>query len=307
MPIGSGCLFLPSGYKLLVVCCKFSAYSEPMIIDGKQIAEEILAELQSARKIKKTLHAIVVGKDPASLSFLKQKETIAKRLEIAFELHGYPERIREEDLRREIADIAGKKSCGGLIIQLPLPTHLNAQYLLNSIPREIDVDVLSERALGAFYTGRGKILPPSVSTLLAVLDRNLIHARGDDASVAGWFIEHKKIAVVGLGSLVGKPIGTWLLGKSSEIHYLDVGSNLSELKHMDIVIIGVGRAGLVKASMLKADALVVDFGYRAGKHGIAGDFDAKGAPDTLAYTPTPGGTGPILVAQLFKNFYALNS
>ena len=278
-----------------------------MIIDGKQIAEEILTELESSWKMKKTLHAIVVGKDPASLSFLKQKEKIAKRLEIAFELHAYPERIREDDLRKEIAYIADKKACGGLIIQLPLPKHLNAQYLLNSIPREVDIDVLSERALGAFYTGRGKILPPSVSTLLAVLDRNLIHARGDDASVAGWFIEDKKIAVVGLGSLVGKPIGTWLLGKSSEIHYLDEGSNLSELKHMDIVIIGVGHAGLVKPSMLKADALVVDFGYSAGRDGITGDFDTKDAPESLTYTPTPGGTGPILVAQLFKNFYALSS
>ncbi len=278
-----------------------------MIIDGKQIAEEILAELESGKKMKKTLHAILVGKEPASLSFIKQKEKIAKRLGIPFELHAYSERVREDDLRKEIASIAEKKACGGIIIQLPLPAHLNAQYLLNSIPREVDVDVLSERALGAFYTGRGKILPPSVGTLLAVLDRKLIHARGDDASIAGWFIEHKKIGVVGLGSLVGKPIGTWLLGKSSEIHYLDKGSDLSELKHMDIVIIGVGSAGLVKASMVKHDALVVDFGYSAERGRIAGDFEAKGAPDSLSFTPTPGGTGPILVAQLFKNFYALNS
>lgn len=278
-----------------------------MIIDGKQIAEEIIVELESFKKMKKVLYAIVVGKDPASLSFLKQKEKIAKRLEIAFELHAYPERMREDDLRKEIAHIAEKKACGGLIIQLPLPKHLNAQYLLNSIPREVDVDVLSERALGAFYTGRGKILPPSVSTLLSILDRKLTHARGDDASIAGWFIEHKKIAVVGLGSLVGKPIGTWLLGKSSEIHYLDEGSDLHELQHMDIVILGVGSAGLVKASMVNKSAVIIDFGYSVEGADIVGDFDATDAPDTLTYTPTPGGTGPILVAQLFKNFYALNS
>ena len=277
-----------------------------MIINGKTIARTLVEELKTLPNKRKMLHVIVVGKDPATLSFITEKQRIAQELDIEFQVHSFPERAKEEDLRREIASLAEKKLCGGIIIQLPLPSHLNKQYLLNSIPREKDVDVLSERALGAFYTGRSNILPPSVATLLQIVDSTFVHSNGDEQEIAKWFFENKKVAVVGLGLLVGKPIATWLLGKCPEIFFLDKGSNMSLLKEMDVIISGVGESGLINASMLKPDACVIDFGYSKKGTQLRGDFDARECPETLHYTPTPGGTGPVLVAEIFKNFLLLN-
>lgn len=277
-----------------------------MIIDGNKIAEGIIEELKQKPRQKKFLAAVLVGDDLASLAFLKQKERVAEALDIEFQLHKFPERVSRETLRKMMDRITDKKMCGGLIVQLPLPSHIPLHYVLNAIPREKDVDVLSERALGAFYVGRGTIIPPAVRTLIAILDKELIVAEGDESEMAEWYIRDKKVGVVGLGFLVGKPISTWLIGKSKEAHFLDDKSDLSILKDMDVVILGTGQAHLINHEILKKDALVIDFGSAKKGKKISGDFDAAGAPDSLRYTPTPGGTGPILVAQLFKNFYELN-
>jgi 5,10-methylene-tetrahydrofolate dehydrogenase/methenyl tetrahydrofolate cyclohydrolase len=110
-----------------------------------------------------------------------------------------------------------------------------------------------------------------------------------------------------LGFLVGKPISDWLNGKCKEIYLLDVGSDLGILKNADLVILGVGKTGLVKPEMLKENAFVIDFGYSMEDGKICGDFEPPSghSPSAISYTPTPGGTGPILVAQLFENFYRL--
>ncbi|MBI2033624.1 MAG: hypothetical protein HYT13_00815 [Candidatus Liptonbacteria bacterium] len=122
------------------------------VIDGKKIAESILAKLRSKPKPEKFLATVLVGEDPASISFLKQKEKAAKELGVDFRLYKFPKEIKNDSLREEVLKISKHKTCGGVIVQLPLPEHLNKHYILNVIPREKDVDVLGERALGAFYT-----------------------------------------------------------------------------------------------------------------------------------------------------------
>lgn len=266
-----------------------------MVIDGKKIAEGILENLIKSEKPKGFLAVFFVGEDKASESFIKQKEKIAKELGVDFRLYDFPENITQDDLRKEILKIAEHKTCGGAIVQLPLPPHINRQYVLNAIPREKDADVLGERSLGAFYAGRNPVLPPAVGVV-----EEILRALPQD-------LKDKKVAVVGLGFLVGKPISEWLKGKCAEIYLLDIGSDLSALKNADLVILGTGQAGLVKPEMLKAGAIVIDFGYGIKNGSISGDFDSAGALDSIHYTPTPGGTGPILVAKLFENFFKLNA
>ena len=268
------------------------------VIDGKKIADETLARLKSQPKPKKFLAAVLVGEDPASVSFLKQKEKTAKELGVDFRLYEFPIKITNDELRRKVREIAEHKTCGGVIVQLPLLEYLNKHYILNVIPREKDVDVLGERALGAFYTGRNLVLPPAVGTVEEIL-KSLAVRR-----------EMFGFAVVGAGFLVGRAIATRLLGKVRELFVLDKGSDFKVLKEVDIVISGAGEAGLINASMLKPGALVIDFGYDRGR----GDFDSthiqhptSNIESRITYTPTPGGTGPILVAELFENFYKLNS
>ena len=273
-----------------------------MIINGQKIAREIIEDLKKLSSPKKFLAAFLAGSDPASLSFLKQKEKIAKELGIDFRLYQFPAEIKNDELRKEVLKTVQHKTCGGAIVQLPLPKHINKHYILNVIPREKDIDVLGERALGAFYTGRNPVLPPAVGVVEKILQNTKYVPVG---------IQNTRVAVVGLGFLVGQPIATWLTGKCSEIYLLDEGSDLSILKQADLVISGVGKSGLIKPEMLKQGAGVIDFGYGMIDGKISGDLDNQiqnTKYEILSfYTPTPGGTGPILVAQLFENFYRLTN
>jgi len=181
--------------------------------------------------------------------------------------------------------------------------------VLNAVPREKDVDVLGERALGAFYAGRNPVLPPAVGVL------------GEILRATNFDLQKSIVAVVGLGALVGKPVSMWLMRKVKGLHLLRSVSDFSVLKDADLVISGVGNVGLIKLEMLKPGAGVIDFGYdtkhetqnmeheTSGGKKIYGDFDTSGHMLHAVgfYTPTPGGTGPILVAEVFENFYKLNS
>ncbi|PIR98287.1 MAG: hypothetical protein COT89_00135 [Candidatus Colwellbacteria bacterium CG10_big_fil_rev_8_21_14_0_10_42_22] len=266
-------------------------------ISGKEVSGEIIEKLKTKKTPDKILGAILIGEDPTSISFLKQKEKIAKDLGIDFRLYNFSESIKNDDLRKEINKLARSKRIGGLILQLPLPKGVNKNYVLNAIPREKDVDVLSERALGAFYKGRNLVSPPSVGVVEEIIERLDLK------------LEKLTVVVVGLGDLVGKPISVWLTDKCRNLHLLRSGSDLEIIKGADLIISGVGKAGVVKEINLRDGSGVIDFGYYYTPNGqLLGDFEKdKKSDKVLFYTPTPGGTGPILVAKLMENFYKLNA
>ncbi|KKQ21796.1 MAG: Bifunctional protein FolD [Candidatus Wolfebacteria bacterium GW2011_GWC1_37_10] len=272
-----------------------------MKIDGKKIAQEIIEKLKIQKKPEKIFAVVLVGNDKASENFLKQKERVAKELGIDFRLYKFSSDLKNDDLRKEVLKIANLKKVGGVIVQLPLPEHINKHYILNVIPREKDIDVLGERALGSFYAGRNLVLPPAVGVVEELL------------SIVKCQTSNVKIAIVGRGFLIGKPIAIWLMDKVKELAIFGREGDLSELKKYDLVISGVGKAGLIKMEILKEGAGVIDFGYDFGKDGkICGDLEINKLSSYPAnrikfYTPTPGGTGPILAAKIFENFYKLNS
>ena len=267
-------------------------------ISGQTISGEIVERLQGLPKVKRILAAIMVGEDPTSLSFLRQKEQFASKLDVDFRRYDLPKSMDNDALREEVGRISKQKSVGGVIVQLPLPEGINKYYVLNAMTKEKDVDVLSERALGAFYNNRSPICPPAVETVKEIVERQNID------------LSKSNVAVVGLGALVGRPIALWLMGKCAHLDLLGKGSNLEILAEADIVISGVGEAGLIKPSTLKTGAGVIDFGYYYFEDGkLSGDLDTTSSDiERLSfYTPTPGGTGPILVAKLLENFYKLNN
>lgn len=274
-------------------------------IDGKKIAEEIISELKKEPIPKKFLAVFFVGDDKATESFISQKEKTAKELGVDFRVYKFKKDITNDDFRAKIRQIVLSKLCGGAVLQLPLPPQLNPLYVLNAIPPDKDVDVLSRRLRDEFENKKSKIVPPSVGTVMEILKRTGIEIGS-----------LKSVAVLGQGTLVGKPISSWFTGKVPEVLRLDKGDDISVLKRADLVILGTGAASLIKADFLKKGAGVIDFGYGQkqtadGKLKIGGDFDADSIGDVgddylSFYTPTPGGTGPILVARLFKNFFELN-
>ncbi|MBI5221029.1 MAG: bifunctional 5,10-methylenetetrahydrofolate dehydrogenase/5,10-methenyltetrahydrofolate cyclohydrolase [Candidatus Liptonbacteria bacterium] len=306
-------------------------------LDGKKIAEEILDRLGARPVPKKFLAGVIIGDDPASISFQNIKKRTAEKLGVDYRIYRLDPELGNDSLRREVGKIAAHKTCGGVIVQLPLPEDLGRHYVMNAIPREKDPDVLGERALGAFYAGRSKILPPSVTTLSSILariyaDETRINAERSDSP----YLKSLAVAVIGTGFLIGRPIVHWLMDKVKELIILGKRSDLSILQTADLVVTGTGVPGLVKPEMLKDGASVIDFGYgkvsekRKAKSEklysdteelllgdesplLVGDFDSSliaHRSSLLAsawYTPTPGGTGPILVAKLFENFYQLNN
>lgn len=274
-----------------------------MIIDGQKIAQEIFKELKiKFQKLPpKIFAAVIVSEDPTNLTFLNQKQKFAKELGIDFRIYQYPSDITNEQLRKEVVRISKSSQVGGVIIQLPLPAHLNRQAILNAVGKEKDVDCLSERSLGGFYTDRW-ILPPAVGVIERIL------------RIMNYELKNKKVAVVGAaGFLVGKPVSIWLMDKVAELYLFEKNTRelKKELKEVDLVITGVGKAGLIKPEMLKEGAGIIDFGCSFVDGKIRGDFDFGPLVNSdlrlVFYTPTPGGTGPILVAQIFSNFYTLVS
>ena len=269
-----------------------------MTIDGKTMAAEIMGRLKSRPRPDAFFGAVLVGRDPASLNFLKQKEKAARELGVEFRLYELPVDIGTDDLRKEIGRLAQPKTCGGFIVQLPLPESVNRHYALNAIPKEKDADFLSEAALGAFYTGRSAVAPPAVGTVEEILKLEKRNLR--DLTVV----------MVGAGFLIGKPVGFWLQNRVGELVVVDVTVKdiAARLREADIVVSGAGHPGLFGAEQLKEGAVVIDFGFGRNAEGkIVGDFDPAGAEaKNIHYTKTPGGTGPVLVAKLFENFYKLN-
>jgi methylenetetrahydrofolate dehydrogenase (NADP+)/methenyltetrahydrofolate cyclohydrolase len=264
------------------------------IINGKKIASDILDSLRTRPHTKQFFAAVVVGEDPSSLHFLAQKEKTARELGIDFRIHQLPVDIATDALRREIGKFAAPSRCGALIVQLPLPDPIQKHYVLNAIPKWKDPDLLSEAALGAFYSGRHPIVPPSVGAM-----DQLLRLYCDD-------LRNASVVVIGAGLLIGKPIGFFLQNRVAQLTIIDRSApHLNEkLSGADVVISGAGSPRLFSGAHLKRDALVIDFGYGRDHDGVTrGDFDPAGAEAT--YTPTPGGTGPILVAKLFENFFAL--
>jgi methylenetetrahydrofolate dehydrogenase (NADP+)/methenyltetrahydrofolate cyclohydrolase len=273
-----------------------------MIIDGKLIANDIIERLKKLPKPEKFFGAALVGDDPASLNFLKQKGRVAQELGIEFRLHQLPLDITTDALRAEIGRLAEPKTCGAFIVQLPLPEAINRYYVLNAIPKEKDVDCLSEQSLGAFYTGRGRIAPPAATTVEEILKRE----HHDEAA-----LREQKVVVVGAGFLIGKPVGFWLQNRVAELVVLDANvKNINEkLGDADVIVSGAGHVGLFGAQHLKEGAIVIDFGFSRDENDkMAGDFDPAGADKkNIKYSQTPCGPGRIVTAELFENFYKLNS
>ena len=257
-----------------------------MIINGRQIASEILEKLKRRTKPSKILAAVLVGNDPASISFLKQKEKTAALLGINFRLYKFSAQISEKKLKSGIVKLNKNPQIGGIILQLPLPRKINREAVIHVLETKKDVDALRSSQL---------VLPPVVGVLKTILEN--IHFN----------FKNKNAVVIGRGILVGEPIAKWLRGRAKKLtvfHSRFFDKKI--LKKADLVISGVGKAGLILGGDIKKGSVIIDFGYSFGQGKVSGDFDFESCRKKARFiTPTPGGTGPILVAKLFENYYQL--
>lgn len=266
-----------------------------MIIDGKKLAEEILTELKEKRKNydKLKIAAFLIGKNEEKLSFLKIKQKFAEELNIEFRIYEIEENLSRKKIRKYISEIVRHKTINGAIIQLPLPEKLPTQYLLNTILPIKDIDCLSSRLLGKFYTDTSIIRPPAVEVVDFLKNKFNLHFSG------------KEVLIVGYGNLIGKPLAHYFAKEKATLIITNSRSNLEKfLNSAEVIVSGVGKAKLIKEC--KEKAILIDFGYSFENGKIYGDLDFEKLKDKASLiTPTPGGTGPILVAKLFENFFKL--
>lgn len=263
-----------------------------MIIDGKQLAREIIDGLKNEfAKLppKAVLTALTAGDNPACELFLKQKQKIAKDLGAELRIIKINEQAGQEGLMVEIGNLNQDNAIGGIIVQLPLPSNFDFEKIAKTIAPQKDVDGFTNTI----------VKPPAVATAAYLLEKYNV------------FLENKKIAVVGRGKLVGGPVCQWLAEKANAAAVFIIDKQTAEekkgewLKQADIVISGVGKANLIAKDMVKEGVMAIDFGYDIQGGKVCGDISPEVASKASLFTPTPGGTGPILVAMLFRNLLKL--
>ncbi len=248
-----------------------------MIIDGKKINEQIGLELQNKIHELKTqphLGILCVGEDPASISYLKMKKEFGEKYGFIVNLNYLNENSSKDNIIEKLELMQTEND--GVMLQLPLPKKLknDTEEILESILEDKDVDVLTKKSI---YTS------PIVTSLLKVAK-----------------LEDKKIAIVGLGRLVGLPIRDYL--KKENLNFVEVlKGEYEKIKDCDIVISGVGKANVIGAEFIKDGSMLIDYGWDKIGGVLVGDFQKECYEKASSYTPVPGGMGPIVVACLFEN------
>jgi methylenetetrahydrofolate dehydrogenase (NADP+)/methenyltetrahydrofolate cyclohydrolase len=270
-----------------------------MILDGRKLANRIFRQLK--KEIEKlprlTVGAVLVGVNPASESFLKQKSKVAKLLGVSFKVFKFSQKIKTEKFKKEISKLNRNKNVNGIIVQLPLPRHIDADEILGAVNPKKDIDALSAKS---------PVLAPTIEAVKYVFDKYKINYK------------NKNILIVGRGRLVGQPIYRWLVPQHAsrkivelnKVKIIDVRQKrrLSKLaRQADIIIGGAGKAGLINGNIIKKNAILIDFGFSREGGKISGDFNFSScSKKAKLITPVPGGMGPIMVAMLFKNLFKLN-
>ena len=270
-----------------------------MLLDGKKIAEHILDQLKidvAALPMQPIFCDILVGNDPVSLSYVKIKGKTAESCGITFLLVQLPEDILQSQLEEKIRELQSTPSLCGLILQLPLPNHLDRQQALNAIGPELDVDCLGSQNSDLLYAGKAALIPPTAAAILKMVEAL------PQSQQSGKFV------VVGQGQLVGKPITALLRQQGKDVAVTDkTTQNLPEItKTADVLICGTGQAGLIDQSFVKSGAAVIDAGTAEIDGGIVGDVNFESVREIAGFlTPVPGGVGPITVSMLLYNVVAV--
>lgn len=269
------------------------------IVQGHTIAKDIYTRLArqvprlTKAGIQPKLGVILVGNDKPSHTYVSRKGAAAEKIGVKFLLKTFPAGITTAKLITAIKQLQQKKyGLTGLIVQLPLPKHINTGKVLEAIDPTIDVDCLTQTNLGKLVTGSYWIEPPTPGAILQILKHHKIKLIG------------KKITVIGAGALVGKPLTNMLIHEQATVSVLNRSTpNLTDYtKTADIIITGVGKHNLLTGRMIKPGAVVIDAGVSFVGKKMYGDSEyATVAKRASLVTPTPGGVGPLTVAKLIEN------
>lgn len=268
------------------------------LINGKLIAERIreenakmVAELKK-KHITPKLAVILVGDDKPSQTYVNKKMDQAEEIDMDFALYKMEEKISTDELIAKMSEIQKDSDLSGLIVQLPLPEHIDTKKILNEIRPELDVDCLTEENQKKIETGANTIIPPTPGAVMAIIEELKTN------------VKDKNVVIIGKGILVGKPLSFILKHMGANVTVCD--SKTTDIKEKclqaDIIITGVGKKDIVRGDMIKPDAIIIDAGTCFVDGKLYGDVNVSEVLPKAAYvTPTPGGVGPITVSMLLRN------
>ncbi len=265
-------------------------------IDGKEISQMVKDELKERvkkEKIEATLAVIQVGSDPASTVYVGNKKKACEYIGIrslAFEL---PEETKEEELLDLVRELNDREDVDGILVQLPLPTHMDEDKVIQTISPKEDVDGFHPQSVGALSIGQPGFVSCTPAGVIQLLKRS------------GVEIEGKECVIVGRSNIVGKPMALLMLRENATVTVCH--SRTKDLKEVtrraDILIVAIGKPGFITKEYVKEGAVVIDVGiHRGADNKLCGDVDFEGVePVASAITPVPGGVGPMTIAMLMNN------
>lgn len=276
--------------------------SETTVIDGKATAAQVLEEVKhdvvalQQQGISPCLAVVLVGEDPASQVYVRNKVEKALMVGIRSLEFRFPAELSQTELLAKIDELNADQSVHGILVQLPLPKHIDEIAVLERIDPKKDVDGFHSENVGGLSQGRDVLTPCTPTGCIRLLKDTLGDLSGLHA------------VVVGRSNIVGKPMAALLLKENCTVTVVHSKSqDLAQLCQLgDIVVAAVGRPRMINASYLKADAVVIDVGINRiqenGKNRLVGDVDYEDVlPMVSAITPVPGGVGPMTIAYLMKN------
>ena len=268
------------------------------IIDGKAVAEALRgrlaqrAEQLRQRGVEPTLAVILVGEDPASQVYVRNKERACKKAGIRSILRRLAADTAQEALEREVTALNEDAGVHGILVQLPLPKHLDEQRVLDLIDPRKDVDGFHPVNSGRLMNGQPGFVPCTPKGALHLIEQT------------GTEIAGKHAVVVGRSNIVGKPMALLLLQKHATVTICHSRTRdlASVTRQADILVVAVGRANFITGDMVKPGAIVIDVGINRLEDGLTGDVDFESALEVAgAITPVPGGVGPMTIAMLLSN------
>ncbi|QQW80535.1 bifunctional methylenetetrahydrofolate dehydrogenase/methenyltetrahydrofolate cyclohydrolase FolD [Helicobacter pylori] len=271
-----------------------------VLLDGQALAYDIEKDLKNKiQTITAQTHkspklaVILVGKDPASITYVNMKIKACQRVGMDFDLKTLQENITEAKLLSLIKDYNTDQNISGVLVQLPLPRHIDTKMILEAIDPNKDVDGFHPLNIGKLCTQKESFLPATPMGVMRLLKHYHIEIKGKD------------VAIIGASNIIGKPLSMLMLnaGASVSVCHILTKDISFYTQNADIVCVGVGKPDLIKASMLKKGAVVVDIGINHLNDGrIVGDVDFTNAQKVAGFiTPVPKGVGPMTIVSLLEN------
>ena len=271
-----------------------------VIIDGKAVSqqtrEKIAVETNGLKEktgITPGLAVVIVGDDPASRVYVNNKKKACAEVGFYSEEHALPAETTQEELVKLVKELNSREEIDGILVQLPLPKHIDEKAVIEAISPKKDVDAFHEQNVGKIMIGNYSFLPCTPAGIVDLIDSIGVDVTG------------KECVVIGRPNIVGKPMAMLMLHKNATVTICHSRTkNLPEVcRRADILIAAVGIAKFVKADMVKPGAIVIDVGMDRDENGkLCGDVDFENVKEVAGYlTPVPGGVGPMTISMLMKN------